>query len=104
MAKGAIAKELLAKKIADALGDKWIGEVDKKYYVWSEENGEPVQIALTMTCPKNPVGTAPASQLVSADGFGLDFDNMPAPQKTAPVEFTEEEENTINKLIAEFGL
>ena len=106
MAKGSIAKELLAKKIAEALGEAWIGEVDKKYYVWSEENGEPIQIALTMTCPKNPIGAAPASKPVSTDGFGYDFDNMPARNEptTNKIEYTQEERDTINKLMTELGL
>ena len=106
MAKGSIAKELLAKKIAEALGESWIGEVDKKYYVWSEENGEPIQIALTMTCPKNPIGTTSASKPVSADGFGYDFDDMPASNESTAnqIEYTQEERDTINKLMTELGL
>ena len=104
MAKGAIAKEKLATRLAEALGDDWIGEVDKKYYCWSEENGERVQIALAMTCPKNPVGEVPAAPVVSTDGFGLDFENMPAATPKTTVEYTQAEKDNINKLIAELGL
>ena len=56
MAKGAVAKENAAKKMAEVFGSNWIGEYDKKYYIWSEENGEKVQIAISMTCPKTPIG------------------------------------------------
>ena len=52
MAKGNIAKQNVAKKIAEVFGSDFVGEFDKKLYLWSEENGEKVQIAISMTCPK----------------------------------------------------
>ena len=42
MAKGTIAKEDVAKKIAAAFGADYLGEYDKKYYVYGMENGEKV--------------------------------------------------------------
>ena len=106
MAHGAIAKEQLEKEIIKTFGERYIGTFDKKIYIWSEENGEPIQIALTMTCPKNPIGAAPASKPVSTDGFGYDFDNMPAGNEstTSKIEYTQEERDTINKLMTELGL
>ena len=35
MAKGAVAKEQIAKKMAEVFGADWIGERDKKYYLCS---------------------------------------------------------------------
>ena len=55
MAKGAIAKQNVINKLQAAFGADYIGEYDKKYYVWSQENGERVQIAISLTCPKVPV-------------------------------------------------
>ena len=49
MAKGAVAKEQIAKKMAEIFGADWIGERDKKYYLWANENGERIQIAINMT-------------------------------------------------------
>ena len=46
MAKGAIAKQVVINKIAEAFGADYIGEVDKKLYVWADENGEKIQIAI----------------------------------------------------------
>ena len=40
MAKGTIAKQNVINKIAQTFGADYIGEVDKKIYVWAEENGE----------------------------------------------------------------
>ena len=45
MAKGQIAKDYVAKKLAEVFGEHYLGEVDKKYYVEAPENGEMVQIA-----------------------------------------------------------
>ena len=52
MAKGAVAKQAVINRIAEAFGTDFIGEVDKKVYVWATENGERVQIAMALTCPK----------------------------------------------------
>ena len=108
MAKGSAAKEVVTNTIKNAFGTNFIGEFDKKLYVWSTENGEPMQVAISLTCPKTPVGgdAAPARTMVSTDGFGLDFKNMPTtPAAPAPVlEYTEEEKKTINDLIAKLGL
>lgn len=102
MAKGTLAKENLIKKIAAALpaGD-YIGEFDKKYYFWSEENGERVQIAVSMTCPKNPVGEVSISK-----GGGIDFTapKTVAPTVHEPAEITEEEQENIKVLMQRLGL
>lgn len=62
MAKGQEAKEYVAKKLKEAFGEDYIGEVDKKYYVWSYEGGQKMQIAIAMTCPKTPVGNVPETK------------------------------------------
>ena len=102
--RGSIAKEQVEKKIIEAFGDDYVGTIDKKIYVWSEENGERIQIAIAMTCPKTPVGATAASKLISADGVGYDFENMPIATPKETVEYTQEEKDTINRLIAELGL
>lgn len=58
-AKGSKAKENVKQIIANAFGDKFVGEVDKKLYVWADDGGETVQIAIAMTMPKNPIGEVP---------------------------------------------
>jgi hypothetical protein len=92
MAKGNIAKEYVVNKIKSAFGEDFIGEQDKKFYVWGIENGEKVQVALSLTCPKNPIG-------------GMNFDMM---EVSAPVveqrnmgsaEITAAEQNKIDELM-----
>lgn len=102
--RGSIAKEQVEKKIIEAFGDDYVGTIDKKIYVWSEENGERIQIAIAMTCPKTPVGAVPTNKPISTDGVGYDFENMPTITPKETIEYTQEEKDTINRLIAELGL
>ena len=98
-AKGQIAKDKVLEKIAQSFGSDWIGVFDKKAYVWAEENGEKVQIAISLTCPKVAVGTIPKN---------LDFENASsaeaAPSSFQPAEISDEEKNNIIKLIEKLGL
>lgn len=101
MAKGNDAKELVIKKLMDAFGNDFIGVYDKKVYVWSEENGEKLQIAISLTCPKIPVGTIDKPT-------ALDFENptitSAAPTKFEPAEFTDTERRTVEDLMKTLGL
>ena len=97
-AKGTIAKEKVIKKIEQVFGSDYIGIYDKKIYLWSEENGEKIQIALSLTCPKN---------LIEANSFNekestseLNFED--SPQKLPII--NEEERENINKLMQKLGL
>ena len=103
-AKGTLAKENLIKKMAAALpAGTYIGEFDKKHYFWSEENGEKMQIAISMTCPKNPVG-----EVSIPTGGGLDFSaaapTVVAPKAYEPAEISDEEKANIADLMAKLGL
>lgn len=104
MAKGAVAKQAVINRIAEAFGTDFIGEVDKKVYVWASENGERVQIAMALTCPKTPVETA------DAGGGDWNFEDAPAatgtvaaPTKTA-AEISETEKKNIADLMSRLGL
>lgn len=104
MAKGTLAKQNVTDKIRAAFGADFIGEYDKKVYVWAEDGGEKVQIALSLTCPKTPVMIADAP--VSGD-FNFE-DDAPATVVAAapyqPAEITQEERDTVAKLMAQLGL
>ncbi len=100
MAKGATAKVNVENKIREAFGADFVGNVDKKIYVWADDGGEKVQICISMTCPKVPVG-------VGSENNGIDFDNMPAGGSATefkPAEITNEETENIRKLLSELGL
>lgn len=100
MAKGSIAKEQIAKKMAETFGADWIGERDKKYYLWANENGERIQIAISMTCPKTPVGEVGAS----ADSNVLNFEDGVTAGGETQIEITVDEKKNVADLMARLGL
>ena len=104
MAKGAIAKQAVINKIQTAFGADWIGEYDKKYYVWAQENGERVQIAISLTCPKTPVEVSSAP--ITGDfNFEDDTPNVVvAAGGFKPAEITDDERDKIRDLMRSLGL
>lgn len=105
MAKGTQAKEALIKRFAAAVGADYCGEADKKYYFWSTENGERVQIAVALTCPKTPVA-------FNGNGGDLNFDDEDVPSgggsggagAPSPVTMSEDEQATLERLMKELDL
>lgn len=105
-ARGTIAKQNVIQKMAEAFGKEFIGEYDKKIYVWAQDGGERVQIALSLTCPKTMINAMDAEMPEAPAG---DFDwSMDAPAPTpapkAPVEISQEEKDTVAELMAKLGL
>lgn len=106
MARGSIAKQTVADKIAEAFGENFLGEYDKKYYVVANDGGEQVQIAISLTCPKTPVEFAVS---VDTDGDWDFTDDKPkaasvAVSNAAPAEITEQEKENIAALMRRLGL
>lgn len=103
MAKGTNAKNAVINKIAMAFGTDYIGEIDKKVYVWADDGGEKVQIAIALTCPKNPVETGGVS---TAPVSGWDFsDNVViASAPVSKAEITPEEQARIADMMSRLGL
>ena len=96
MAKGSIAKENLIKRFATAVGEDFICEKDKKFYFWSTENGERVQVAVSMTVPKTPIEcTAPGGDL------NFETENVTT---VKPVEMQESEKEILDRLMKELDL
>lgn len=90
-ARGTVAKEAVINKIKKSFGSDYVGynSSDKKIYVWADDGGERVQIALSMTCPKNNVD-------IKSDE-GRDFSQRDP-------EISNEDRRTVNDLIRELGL
>lgn len=103
MARGNIAKQNVINKLALTFGNDFIGEIDKKIYVWADDGGSKVQIAIALTCPKTNVE---ASAPVGGD---LDFDNMeissaPTPMAFEKAKITQEEQDRIQDMMKRLGL
>ena len=103
MAKGAIAKTKIAEKLKTLFGADYVGESGGKYYVYENDGGEKIQIAISLTCPKNPIG---AVDMSNAFGDGLDFEAEPvlAQTKFEPAEITEQEKDNLKALMDRLGL
>lgn len=103
MPKGAIAKSKIAEKIKNLYGTDYVGESSGKYYVYENDGGEKIQIAISLTCPKNPIG---AVDMSNAFGDGLDFEAEPvlAQTKFEPAEITEQEKDNLKALMDRLGL
>lgn len=108
MAKGTIAKTFVENRIKECFGKDYIDIVDKKIYVWADDGGEKVQVAISLTCPKNPIQTVDTAKLNFGNpNAGFDFENMDATVKAVPAsknEISEEEQNNIETLMRELGL
>lgn len=101
MAVGEEAKTKLINKIIEALGDSYIGCVDKKYYFISYENGSEKQVAISLTCPKNPVAVSGAPVVRSG---GIDFEAEPVLTAPKTTEVSEEERQTVADMMRRLGL
>lgn len=109
--KGTEAKERLMKKIITAMpAEDYVGCVDKKYYFWSIEDGQKVQVCMTLTCPKTPVEVdngnvfVAASMGINKNDNRLNFEDISTPVATKKVEVSEEEKENIAKLLKELNL
>ena len=104
MAKGTIGKQNVVNKIKQAFGADFIGEYDKKFYVWTQENGERIQIAISLTCPKVQVAVADAP---ATGDFNFE-DDAPSTVVAAgafqPAEISDDERNRVNDLMKKLGL
>ena len=103
MAKGAEAKEYVAKKLKEAFGDDYVGEVDKKYYVWAYEGGQKMQIAIAMTCPKTPVGNIVEEKKEVFD-WSEDVTKTGMVGTFKPIEIEDSEREKVAELMKKLGL
>jgi len=92
MARGSQSKEIITKKILETFDGAFIN--DKEIRIPIEENGEIVQIKVTLTAAKVNVECGGANSAATSEPV------VPA-QK---VEVTEEERNNVQKLMENLGL
>lgn len=102
-AKGSIAKNEVIKMIQTTFGDNFLGEFDKKIYVQVPENGEMVQIAIALTCPKNPIVVS-SGPIIKGDKMDFDSEATISISSTQNVEITNEERENIAAMMARLGL
>jgi hypothetical protein len=103
-ARGTQAKEFVTKKIMEAFGQNFIGTYDKKLYINAPENGELIQVAISLTCPKTPVEFTGSVQTGDFNFEDVEPTVMSAAAGPATVEVTAEEKQTIEDLMKRLGL
>ena len=102
MAKGTIAKEKVTKVIADAFGADYIGEFEKKLYVWADDGNDRIQVSIALTCPKVYRGVEETTP--TALNFDDDEDSSAKQDSFKPAEISQEEQDTLADLMAKLGL
>ena len=95
MAKGTLSKDKVKEKILEVFEGSFIN--DKEIRIPFVENGEPIEIKVTLTCAKEVIGAGtPVSTSVEATVSAFPTPAAPA-QK---VEATEEEKQRLKELVA----
>ena len=103
MARGAQAKSKVEQIISTAFKDNFLGVYDKKLYVQAEENGEMVQIAISLTCPKTPVVVSD-KPLNFDDKLNFEDGATVIPHPQIQSEISDEERQTVKELMERLGL
>lgn len=95
-ARGTVAKQEVTEKLKETFGDDFIGEYEKKIYVWANDGGDRVQIAITLTCPKVQIETGEVT---------MDSDSaFPTAASAQSIEFTDQEKKNLEDLMARLNL
>ena len=102
MAKGNIAKENIVKVLERAFGDDYIGEFDKKYYVWADDGGNRIQISIALTCPKVYRGVEETTS--TEMNFDDDAESAAEENSFKPADISKEEQDTLAQLMERLGL
>lgn len=102
MARGAIAKEKIKEKILSVFEGSFVYNSGKEIRIPIDEEGNLVQIKVTLTCAKDVVSAAgEVEHAAVAKEEGL-INSFPAPHK--PAEPSEEEKKNVMSLLEALGL
>lgn len=104
MARGAVAKEIVFKKILETFEGSFMYNGGKECRVPIDENGNEIQIKVTLTAAKDnvsPTGEASVASAAAAKEEGPTR-NFPAPKER--VEPTAEEKENVESLLKALGL
>lgn len=99
-AKGTYAKEEVFNKIQEIFKEDFVGIFDKKAYVWAQDGTEKVQVCISLTCPKVPMGEL--AQYVQDNKLNFE-DTLEVKQESTP-EISKEEKDNIQALMERLGL
>jgi len=101
--RGNVAKQNVINKIKEAFGADYVGEFDKKIYVFADDGGERVQIALSLTCPKSQIGVIEENKLSYNTGINFEDSNTII-QGKASSDISESEREKVRELMKKLNL
>lgn len=102
MAKGAIAKKEIMQKIIEMFPGSFLYNNDKEVRINSTEEGNPIQIKITLTCAKTPVENENGSGIFKTNNSNvIEFKND-TPESDI-IEPTEEEKANLKTLLDSFS-
>jgi len=104
MARGNIAKENVRKKVKAAFGQDYISIDGSKIYVWADDGGERVQIALAMTCPKTFIETTTIKNSSTDMADEWDGPGAETPAQESSRDITPQELENVRALMERLGL
>lgn len=95
--KGSISKEIVTKKILDIFEGSF--QYEKEIRLPMQENGEEIQLKLTLTCAKTNVNPGGDVVLPGEKDNEINFGEIKTEEKTVQhVEPTQEEKETVQRL------
>lgn len=109
MARGAVSKQEVAKKILSTFEGAFLYNDEKEIRVPLMEDGELIQIKVTLTAAKENVNPGddnalPGENTTTLTSDGPVFTHTISKEETKIVEPTEEEKNNVKDLLASLGL
>lgn len=102
MARGAESKAKVQKQILDAFPGSFLYNDGKEIRIPMPEGGDVVQIKIALTCAKENVECG-ADTAIPGD-FPAPKMTAPTPERTEPVQVTEEEKQSVADLLKSLGL
>lgn len=107
MARGAEAKQRVFQKILETFPGSFMQD-DKILRIVEEENGEVVEIKVTLTAAKDVIGAGASSNRTPGPTATEEFDwsenSASTPQAAAANDLSETEKENIRKMMAALGL
>lgn len=102
MARGAIAKQEVQKKILEIFPGAFLYNDNKEIRIPCQEAGESVQIKCVLTCAKENVEMG-ADAAMPGD-FPAPKMTAPTPERTEPIKPTDAEKQAVADLLKQLGL
>ena len=108
MAKGGTSKDKIIDALKAALPEHWVGMDDKKRAVFEfVESGEPIQVAVSLTCPKTLIprqGTPSPTITTPSSDTGAFVTAEAAAKEKEKLEISDEERKNVDTLLTNLGI